>query len=225
MVKSSKMCFSLVLTFFCLFFFGCSKMVLEECQEKISDERMNYFEGETQDYFVSFSSGVRESPYYLDGKSEQKVEFGVVTIKPKNSEQTKYITYNVCVNNDEFVGEFEKSPFDDTYAGDISKRVFDDDVLLIKLNDGEKEQTASMTNVSSKFKINSKKALEIALEELKPEYQAMKDKNFEIYIKIVADITRKIDEKYYLVMFFAEDGKSLNVVINPMTGECEIKKI
>lgn len=113
---------------FCLFFVGCSQDPFKECQNKISDERENYFEGETQNYYVSFSSGMRESPYVLNGKSEPCVEFGVVTIKPKGEFKVESLTYCVCVDNDEYSGEFEQSPFDDSYAGDISKKVDDNSV-------------------------------------------------------------------------------------------------
>ncbi len=227
MVKVRKKClctiFSLVT--FVFLFSACSQSALEECQNKISDERQNYFEGETQNYYVSFSSGMRESPYVLNGKSENCVEFGVVTIKPKGGFEEENITYKVCVDNDEFSGEFEKSPFDDSYAADISKKVDEDAVLIIKVNNGSGEEVAEMTNITSGFKINSQKALEIALNEIGEKYDGLKNKDFEIYIKIVADITNKMPDKYYLVMFLDCEGNSLNVIINPQTGECEIKKL
>ena len=227
MIKVQKICFMLCffLLFFCMFFVGCHQDVLKQCQPKISDERQNYFEGESQNYYVSFSSGIRESPYILNGKSEQKVEFGVVTIKPKNFSGDESITYNVCVNNDEYIGEFERSPYDDTYAGDINKKVDDDCVLVIKINNGSGEEMATMTNISKSFKINSQKALLIAINEVGDKFSSLKQKDFEIYIKIVADFTNKISEKYYLVMFLDVDGNSLNVIVNPTTCECEIKKL
>lgn len=208
-----------------MFFVGCSQDVLKQCQPKISDERQNYFEGESQNYYVSFSSGIRESPYILNGKSEQKVEFGVVTIKPKNFVGDESITYNVCANNDEYIGEFERSPYDDTYAGDINKKVDDDCVLVIKINNGSGEEQAVMTNISKTFKINSQEALLIAINGARDSFSSFKQKDFEIYIKIVADFTNKITEKYYLIMFLDVDGNSINVIVNPITCECEIKKL
>ncbi len=224
-VLKNYVCAFFVLAVFVFLFSGCNKSILDECQSKISDERQSYFEGETENYYVSFSSGKRESPYVLDGNSGEKVEFGVVTIKPKNTFIPQSITYNVCVNNDEFKGEFEQSPFDDTFAGDINKLVCDDDVLLIKINNGSGEEVANMQSVTKNFKVKSQKALLIALNELEDKFSSFKNKDFEIYIKIVADITNNIKDKFYLVMFLDCEKNTLNVVVNPYSGECEIKKV
>ncbi len=214
-----------ILMSFCLLFVGCSQDVMKECQNKISDERVSYFEGETENYYVSFSSGMRESPYLLNGKSEEKVEFGVVTIKPKGEFKTEKLTYSVCSDNDEYSGEFEQSPFDDSYAGDINKKIDDNSVLVIKINNGSGEEIAEMENITSTFKVNSQKALKIALDELGERYNKLRENDFEIHIKIVSDITNKVEEKYYLVSFLGADGKSINIIVNPKTGECEIKNI
>ena len=226
-MQSKRLSFFMVLSAIAFFmlFVGCSNDDLKYFAQKVSDQRVNYFQGETTDYFVSFSSGVRESPYVLDGVSGDKVDFGIVLIKPKNSFEPQSITYNVFVNNEEFVGEFEKSPFDETYAGDINKKVLDDDVIIIKINNGAGEQEAVMTCITKDFKVDSNKALKIALDGLNEHKDKIKEQNFEIYIKLFLDITNKIPDKYWIVMFLGEDGTSLNVLINPTTGECEQKKI
>ena len=227
MVKKIKLCFYafFVCGVFLFLFSACSQNILKECENKISDERENYFEGQTQNYYVSFSSGMRESPYVLNGKSENCVEFGIVTIKPKTFNGEEMLNYEIYVDNDEFCGEFEKSPFDDTYGADLGKKVDNNAVIIVKINNGNSEEVAEMTNAVNSFKISSHKALEIALNELGEKYYELRKKDFEIYIKIVADITNKMPDKFYLVMFLDESGNSLSVIVNPKTGECEIKKL
>ncbi len=214
------------LLFFGLMFSGCSSDMLSISKGKISDVRNNYFQGQTDNWYVSFSSGVRESPYVLDGVSRDKVEFGVVTIMPKNAQKQKSFTYIVGVNDLEYSGEFEACPFDESYAGDIAKQVADDAVIFVTITDGGKEEVANMTCVSCGFAVSAEKALEFAVNEVGTELQELKkNQDFEVYIKIVADITQVVEGKYWFVMFLCESGDSINVLINPTTGECEIKKI
>jgi len=226
-MQAKRLSFFMVLSvfMFSILFVGCGSDDLKYFSQKVSDQRMNYFQGETTDYFVSFSSGVRESPYLLDGKVGDKVDFGIILIKPKNSFQIESITYDIFINNEQFVGEFEKSPFDDTYAGDINKKVLDDDVVVVKINNGSGEQEAILSSVSKDFKVDSFKALKIAIDELGENKTKLKEQNFEIYIKLFQDITNKIQDKYWIVTFLCEDSQSFNVLINPTTGECEQKKL
>lgn len=209
-----------------LVFSGCSADILSECKNKVSDVRNSYFQGQTNSYFVSFSSGTRESPYVLDGKSGEKVEFGVVTIKPKQSDKEKMLTYIVQIDDKEYSGEFERSPFDDTYAGDIGKEILSSATIYVKINDGETEEIAQLECVSDKFEIDATKALELALAQVQTKVEQIANhKDYEIYIKIVADITQVVPEKYWLVMFLCECGESVSVIINPTNGNCEVKSV
>lgn len=207
-------------------FYGCSSNVLALSESRVSDMRSNYFEGQTASWYVSFSSGLRESPYTLDGVSENTVEFGVVTILGKSSQSSANLTYTVSINDLEYSGEFEASPFDDTYAGDICKNVSNADVIFITVSDGGSAETASMTCASCDFTVSAEQALELAVSEVQTELKTMSDsQSFEVYVKIVADITQAVPEKYWFVMFLSADGDSISVLINPETGECEIKKV
>lgn len=211
---------------FCTIFSGCSGNVLAECEKHVSDQRQNYFKGETENFYVSFSSGFRESPYALDGKPNNMVEFGVVTVIFKKRQATQQLTYVVSIDNIDFSGNFETSPFDDSYAGDIGVLANDDSTIFVSISNGSSTETAKMECVSQKFNINSKKALEIAVNKLSDELKNVsKNKNYEIHIKIIADLAQKVPDVFWLVMFLGEDLSSASVLINPTTGDCEIKKM
>lgn len=224
----SKIIFSFLCSMVCaiFLFLGCGSDLMTDCEKRVSDIRENYFQGQTENYFVSFSSGMRESPYELDGICNEKVEFGVVTIVPKKTEEQKGLTYIVSVNDKEHSGEFETSPFDDSYAGDIGVKVGASDVITIKISDGSSEEIASMTCVTCDFDVDALSALQLAVEEVGNNLQdLMVHKNFEIYIKVVADIKQVVENKYWLVMFYCECGEFVNVIINPETGDCEVKNV
>lgn len=223
-----KFAFLLLSFCFCFLFVfgGCSNNLLSECQKHISDERQNYFWGESDNFYVSFSSGTRESPYALDGIPNKSVEFGIITISPKKHKATQKLAYELNVNNQKFSGEFEQSPFDDTYASDINKMVDSNATVVVSITDGGTTEQATLECVSKNFNITSQNALEIALEQVKNELQEFSSKqNFEIHLKIVADINQNVSDKFWLVMFLGEDGKNITVLINPTTGECETKKV
>ncbi len=211
---------------FCLLFTACSNDLLSVCKSRVSDIRYNYFQGETENYYVSFSSGLRESPYKLDGKSESKVEFGVVTIMPKEKQETKCLSYTVTIDDANFSGEFENSPFDDSYAGDIGKKVEDGSKISVKISDGENEETAELKCLSCDFKVTANQALEIAFSEVQAKVvDIAKHQNFEVYVKIVADIKQVAENKYWLVVFSCECGENVSVIITTDTGKCEVKTV
>ena len=119
-----------ILTLLLTFIFGltaCGKNTIK-LQDYLIEERNNLFTAQDNLYNVTFSSGLREKNYNYDGKIDEKVEFGVLTLMRNDSNplaNDKY-SYTIRINDEEFNGVMEKSPVDNSYAVDIEKGVAND---------------------------------------------------------------------------------------------------
>ena len=74
-----KMCF--VIIFFCsICLLGCKTDIKTCVLGNCSEIRNIVFEAKTNDFRVSYTSGEREDPYYYDGKSQPRCDFGIITL-------------------------------------------------------------------------------------------------------------------------------------------------
>lgn len=206
-------------------FSGCDQGV-GALKKQVSDMRYDYYEGETASWYFSFSSGLREDPYVLDGLSKPKVEFGIVTVSPKKGTVYKGLSYTVNIDGVEFSGDFERSPFNETFAGDIEKRAADGAEIFVTITDGSSTEIANLTSVTANFAIDANDALELAIAEAESELEKLcKKGSVEVYVKIVADVSHTLSDKFWIVLFLSETGDEISIIINPTTGNCEAKSL
>ena len=227
MKNKNKVIFSFLGVCMCaaLVFGGCQVSSLENYKNQVSDIRENYFAGQSDNFYASFTSGMRESPYSFDGKSEEKVEFGVLTIAPKQALANTMLGYTISIDDQKYSGFFEESPFDNSYSADIEQKVDDSAKITLTVTDGQKEENISLECVSCNFQINAENALDLAYNELKEDLQTLcQDKGYEVYVKIVADLTQNVQDKYWLVLFCCECGDSISAIISTTDGTCLAKK-
>ena len=227
MKNKNKVIFSFLGVCMCaaLVFGGCQVSSLENYKNQVSDIRENYFAGQSDNFYASFTSGMRESPYSFDGKSEEKVEFGVLTIAPKQALANTMLGYTISIDDQKYSGFFEESPFDNSYSADIEQKVDDSAKITLTVTDGQKEENISLECVSCNFQINAENALDLAYNELKEDLQTLcQDKGYEVYVKIVADLTQNVQDKYWLVLFCCECGDNISAIISTTDGTCLAKK-
>lgn len=221
-MKKSK--FLLISVFFaiCFCFFGCGNNQNLIIQEKLSEVRYNLFMCQNDEVVVKFSSGFREDPYILNGKSENKKEFGIITVKfLKNiPNKSSLPTFVITISDMDFDGEFELNPFDQTYVQDIETFVLDESSVYIKISFGDFSFESSLKNVSKDFVINHKDALNTFVKTYQKDIQQILKSggDFEIYVKIINDPSLEIDKNYFYVCLISTIGESYSVVIDPQNG-------
>ena len=113
---------------------ACGKTAIN-LQDYLIEERNNLFTAQDDLYHVTFSSGIREKNYNYDGKIDEKVEFGILTLMRNDSNPlvNDNYTYTITINNEEFTGTLEKSPVDNSYAVDIEKKVDNNAEINVKI--------------------------------------------------------------------------------------------
>lgn len=205
-----------------ILFCGCKSDINSAVQEKLSEVRYNLFAEKNDEISIKFTSGFREDPYILNGKSENKKEFGIITVKflKEISNKNTLPNFVITISDMDFDGNFELNPFDQTYVQDIETFVLDSSSVSIKISFGDFNFEGNLKNVSKDFLINHKDALNIFVKEFKKEIQTLlkNDKDFEVYVKIIDDPSLEIDKNYFYVCLISNFGESFSVIIDPISG-------
>lgn len=203
-------------------FYGCTNLS-ENIQDKLSEVRFNLFSCQNEYINIKFTSGFREDPYILNGKSENKKEFGIITVKffIETSNKNSLPSFVITINGMDFDGEFELNPFDQTYVQDIETFVLDESEIQIKVTWQDFVYESEMENFSNKFNYTHKDALNIFTKEYRKKIVDYLKNNieFEVYVKILNDPSINIDINYFYVCLITNTGESLSVIIDPNSGK------
>ena len=221
-----KIFYMLAIVFVVPFIFcSCGQNIHQKCKNNLADLRYNYFEAETENWAVSLTSGMRESPYNIDGISSDLVEFTIVTIVPKTSKINIGYAYQVDINEESFEGQFEKSPYDDSYAVDLGVKVEDEDEIYVYINDGQSSEVAKLECISKNFQLTAEDALFLAVDNATTEINTNLKNNFEVYVKIITDVNKQFNDKFWYVLFVDEEDNEITVILDPNSGEIILKKV
>ena len=189
---------------------GCSSPY-GKYQNKISEIRNHVFEGNCNNFTVSAVSGEREQPFEIDGEPGERIDFTVITIKPKIFDISSSYDYKLIYDGNEFTGEFVRHPFNETYSAEISLKITSD--FILKVNGDECEIT--MQSIKTDNFISAKKAFDVAVEKLKSTIKQL-DK-YEIYIRLTKNPVND-SEGYYWYVAFVDGQNTYAVLIEPETA-------
>lgn len=205
----------------CVLLVSCNTKDIEIYRENISEARYNYYYGEASGYRMSFTSGVRESDFKLDGYHTENIEFGVITIiLPSDVEYSGVATYRLEYDNKLASGTLEENPFDGSLMADIGFVIDDIDSMKIAFKMGDITKIITLDDMTRNFNYDYMGAFELFVDNADGITDYMIDGEFqaEVYIKIMHDDT--IDSGYYyLIRVIGRDGKVLSGIVNPISGE------
>lgn len=205
----------------CVLLVSCNTKDIEIYRENISEARYNYYYGEASGYKMSFTSGVRESDFKLDGYHTENIEFGVITIiLPSDVEYSGVATYRLEYDNKLASGTLEENPFDGSLMADTGFVIDDIDIMKITFKMGDITKIITLDDMTRNFNYDYMGAFELFVDNADGITDYMIDGEFqaEVYIKIMHDDT--IDSGYYyLIRVIGRDGKVLSGIVNPISGE------
>jgi len=206
--------FFLPLLFLVVFFVGCVK---ENYASNLSEVHTAFFLGETEHYRVWLSSGMREEPYIMDGVSQNKVEFALLCIKPKENENRE-VACSVSINKKAQVLNLEQSPFDNTLACDLGKIVNRVDTVFVSVSFMDKTEHTTLSPIFNEYKIKTDEAFEIVLKTLREHIKLDEDETFELYLKIIFSKDTPTTQFWY-GSILTSTGKESSCVIDTQSGE------
>lgn len=217
----------LITTFVCLCFTACSVNKIDVAIDNLAEVRYNIFSGENDSFQVTFMSGERENPYVVNGSCEERIEFGMLTVKFKTSDCPIVAQYSLTINDYEVSGNLEYNNFENILMVDIGKIVDDDAQISLTVKTNKGDENCDLLAKTKDLEITWRTALEIALTEWGSDFnQYIKKGNLqaELYVKIISDLNSKFDNYYWYVSLIGTDGSSKGLIIDPHSGDIIAKR-
>ncbi len=200
-----------------IFAFGCGKKTSDYVAENMSEKTEVYFFGEGNKFYSTLSSGQREEAYLMNGKSEKKVDFALLTVNFFNEVFGNVISVKFSVGEDVQTLSLELNPINSTYMIDLEKKFVGDEVISVEYN-GDKIQLA---NVSKAFGVGADKAIEIASKELSKEITKQKKGsalNAECYLRVLDKRANNFQDMFWVFTVVNTKNETYSVVISTVDG-------
>jgi len=205
-----------------VFLSACGGSTMDIAKQNLSEVRYNVFSGQNDTWTASFMSGKRENPYIVNGKSESKTDFGLLTITFKGADTPLNASYKLTIDNVEKSGDLEYNQYENNFMVDINQIVNDDAVIKVFITVGNTTTSADLVCNSKDFEISWQTALNIAVPELENKIKENTSNGKlkgELYIKIITDLNGDFDDYFWYVYLYTTNGDTYGVIINPITGE------
>ena len=219
--------FSILPVCFAFMFAGCGVTAEDLMKNYLAECQNNYFVGTTQNFKVSLWSGTREDPYEPNGELGELVDFCIISVVPVGDVSTFGLNYTVEVNDKTYNGEFEKSPFDNSFAADIGVRVEDTDSIYAYIIVDGVSEVGKLECISTNFKIKNTDALSIVVDNFSENIISLSNGGeipVEGYCKIIST-DKNLGIYFWYVRLVNAEGKDITVVIDPSSGEIMAKKL
>lgn len=216
------------LIFLCLFFGSCKNnyILFRECIEAITEIENFKYQYKSEDFYATFTGGLREEPYILDGIVNKNVEFGLIKIKFLEYQEIENISAILTINYNDYYLDLEQNPFDFSYMADLGISSQKDDTIFIKLFYNEVEIEFQLVDIISNLKITNYEALKIFVDKYEyfiEKFKVYEKLNIEFHICLLenSNITR---EKFWYVAFFDSD-KCYCACIDTEKGEILLNNV
>jgi hypothetical protein len=192
---------------------------LNKYSSNISEIRDEVMIGESENFTVTLISGERENPFEVDGKTDEKIDFTVVTITPKHEDECEF-TYRIKIGEEILSGKFTPHPFKKTYSFEVEKRTTG--TAFLAIGDGENIYEINLTSVKTDNTISYSDALDIACHRLKDSIESVTVDdvlNCEIFIRYIENPISSEKAYYWYVAFAPEKYTTFATLIDTVTGE------
>jgi hypothetical protein len=222
--------FSISLAAFMIFLFaGCGK--LSDNEKLISDVRYGIFDGQCEEFTVTFVYGMREEPYNFDGISNRKVEFGIISVIFNDDiSENETVCFSLNVSGDIISGTLEKSPFTDEYMVDIEKICSDSDTISLEISFASEDnpnesKTINLANKNASWEIDYTEAFSNGIEALANEMKEITEANetYEIYVKILTEQKSNFGTYFWAVSIVSSSGTRNSVVFSTNSKNILVK--
>ncbi len=198
----------------------------------VIEERYNIYSGADNNYMVTFSSGMREENYALDGIKNNMIEFGILTISKIDNTAMKQqdYSYNITIGDFNASGTLTKNDYyNGCYSVDVNKAALNNEPVTVNITANNVAFSKELDNNSKDFSVDKSAALNIANSELKTEVSELtKDKNnkIEVVVKIINDYsTMGVKNYYWYVGVISTNNETIGVLIDANTGDIISKKV
>lgn len=216
-MMKNKIILSALLTCVCFCCFACGKSTFDLVENNMAEWTKTYFYAENSDYYANISSGEREKNYVMNGKSEERTAFALLTMNFSEELKVGVIKVNLTIDGNKSEKELEKNPFNNSYMIDLEVYLNGNEKISIEYND----KSLVLNAISNNFNINHTQALQIASEEFEKEIRAKKsfnNLNAEMYLRILDKNANEFDGLFWCFTVLNVDNESFSIVISTENG-------
>jgi len=196
---------------------GCSVTTFDLVEENLSEYTQTYYFAENEDFYCTLSSGKREREYLMNGKSEDCVDFALLSLILNGDLQGKVIKAKIVVDGVEEEQELEVNSLNNAYMVDLERNLSGEEKIEVLFGD----KRLQLQNVSKNFGVDSKKALEIAVGQLEDKILAQKrynELNSECYLRVLDKKANSFDDLFWCFTVLDIEGRSSSVIISTVDG-------
>lgn len=197
-------------------FSGCGGSNLDKYRGSISDYRFAALRVADDRYTLDVISGVRETPYVLDGVSAtDKTDYTVFTLKPRGdyASGAETVSLVATIGGTRYDLLLAAHPFKGTFSAEVGAALGESECaeLAMSLNGEDVAATACAPDA-----ISGEYALTIALDAAADSLKGRKE--YEIYLRLTEN-TITAAGGWYWYASFADADESVSVLMNASDGE------
>lgn len=195
--------------------FGCTPGS-SKIEDYMSELTKVYFKGtdvEHPNIRASISVGTRETPYKIDGIHQKTCDFSLISINFNENFDEETIKASITINEESKEIELYYNPINSSYMNDLGYALNDTDTITLIYND----YNITFTNITKDFKVDYKKAIEVASEKLKAEIEPLwNNGNFmgECYLEILTLQEGNFDQLFWYFRVVTQDKQTYKIVIS-----------
>ena len=195
--------------------FGCT-LGSSKIEDYMSELTKVYFKGTDVDHpniRASISVGTRETPYKIDGIHQKTCDFSLISINFNEIFDEETIKASITINEEIKELELYYNPINSSYMNDLGYALNDTDTITLIYND----YNITFTNITKDFKVDYKKAIEVASEKLKAEIEPLwNNGNFmgECYLEILTLQEGNFDQLFWYFRVVTQDIQTYKIVIS-----------
>lgn len=197
--------------------FGCGKSTLSLVYDNMSEWTKVYYFGENESFYCSLSSGLREKNYLLNGTSEKKVDFALLTLNLNESSNQKILKVVVKIDGIESEKEMELNNLNNSYMLDLETAFSGNENVEVSYGG----KTLVLENQSKDFAVGFEKALEIATRELEDKILLKKSfnkLNAECYLRVLDKKANDFDGVFWCFTVLNNANENYSIVISTVDG-------
>jgi uncharacterized protein Veg len=193
----------------------------KEILNNISDLRTNVYTAKSESVEVTVLTGRRETPYKIDGISEVKTDYTVISIKPAEppSPERSY-SYTLVNGKNKYGGEFTPHPFGATYTAEIARQLTGEATLTVTSDQLTEELTLEPHFEAGMLEWDEAlaKGVSAVQDEVRGMYVDGK-LNAEVYVQFIGDPLQNGGGYFWYIAVSGQNGKTYAALLDPVTGE------
>lgn len=216
-------CVTICLLILAFLLVGCGTQN-NNVSDNLSDARYGVFDARNEQLSTTFIYGERENPYKPDGTSNNKVNFGIISVTFSQKQTENVFDFTLKTGDKTFTGQLEKSPFTDEYLADIGSQITTNEPIELTLQLPSGDVNLTLEKRSENWEIDFDKALKIGENALKDEINKMtKNGSMEYYLKIISNNKTNFGTYFWAFTAISENGEKHTVIFSPSNDTILVK--